>query len=317
MFDKLWLESTINTLYNNGLKNDMLNLLYIENKKANIALKFNNRITRRTQIEKIVMQGTIFSSFMCASEMDNINTLCNNNQSLKYYYQGDPNIDIGFLNFVDDQLGISECYSSAAKNAAICSFAETRKQQLCNVKSSSLHIGNSKNCKKPCPQLKVHDESLIRKDASKYLGVLFNDKGNMKNTIEQRRNKGWGLIPMILSYIESIQSNQVRIQVGLQLRDSILVSTLLHSLESISNISESNIERLEQVDDALLREILGSHTKGPKVFPYLELGVLRLRYILMYHRILYLHHIILLDDCETLKKNLRETKVIKFQRRFH
>ena len=37
-FDKLWLQSCINSLYEAGITNDYLNLLYIENKNAQIAV---------------------------------------------------------------------------------------------------------------------------------------------------------------------------------------------------------------------------------------------------------------------------------------
>ena len=40
-FDKLWLEATINALYEAGLKSDVLNLLYNKNKNADIAIKVN------------------------------------------------------------------------------------------------------------------------------------------------------------------------------------------------------------------------------------------------------------------------------------
>ena len=41
-FDKLWLEATINALYEAGLQHDILNLLYLENEKANLTVKINN-----------------------------------------------------------------------------------------------------------------------------------------------------------------------------------------------------------------------------------------------------------------------------------
>ena len=37
-FDKLWLEATTNALYEAGLNNELLNLLYIENQSADIAI---------------------------------------------------------------------------------------------------------------------------------------------------------------------------------------------------------------------------------------------------------------------------------------
>ena len=51
-FDILWLQSSINSLYENGLTNDMLNLLYIENKNVQIAVKVNDNITKRIDVKK-------------------------------------------------------------------------------------------------------------------------------------------------------------------------------------------------------------------------------------------------------------------------
>ena len=51
VFDKLWLENCINALFENVLKNDMLNLLYLENRNAQIAVKYNNQVSRRINVK--------------------------------------------------------------------------------------------------------------------------------------------------------------------------------------------------------------------------------------------------------------------------
>jgi hypothetical protein len=58
-FDKLWLEASINALYENGLRTDKLNLLYIENKHANVAVKVNNKVSTRFPVKNVVMQGSV------------------------------------------------------------------------------------------------------------------------------------------------------------------------------------------------------------------------------------------------------------------
>ena len=61
-FDKLWLQACINSLYEAGLTNDQLNLLYIENRNAQIAVKINNRLSGRINVKDVVMQGSIWGS---------------------------------------------------------------------------------------------------------------------------------------------------------------------------------------------------------------------------------------------------------------
>ena len=85
-FDKLWLQACVNSLYEAGINNDLLNLLYIENKNAQIAVKINNKLSTIISVKDVVMQGSVWVSL----------------------YRGDTNIPIGVLGMVDDILAVSE-----------------------------------------------------------------------------------------------------------------------------------------------------------------------------------------------------------------
>ena len=90
--------------------------------------------------------------------------------TLMYKYRGDPNIGIGVLGMIDDNLGISECgNNSTAKNAVINSFVETQRLEMHMEKSMVLHVRNVRKCDQPCPSLKVHKETMQKADSFKYL----------------------------------------------------------------------------------------------------------------------------------------------------
>ena len=78
-FDKLWLEASINALYEAGLQHDLLNLLYIENENADIAVKVNNVLTDRFIVNKVVMQGSVWGGLKCTSSMDKLNKIMKKN----------------------------------------------------------------------------------------------------------------------------------------------------------------------------------------------------------------------------------------------
>ena len=59
-FDALWMEECINDLYEAGLDNDKLNLLYIENQNAQVAVKTTKGVSKRIDIRNIVMQGSVW-----------------------------------------------------------------------------------------------------------------------------------------------------------------------------------------------------------------------------------------------------------------
>jgi hypothetical protein len=58
-FDALWLDECINDMLEAGLQNDKLNLLYLLNKNAQLAVKTPSGTTERFTLEKIMLQGTV------------------------------------------------------------------------------------------------------------------------------------------------------------------------------------------------------------------------------------------------------------------
>ena len=79
--------------------------------------------------------------------------------------------------------------------------------------------------------------------STKYLGNILTSKGGVRETIEDRRNKGWGKVSQILGVLGEVDFGQHRIVVGLLLRKAILTSGLLYSAEAWSDVSEADIKR--------------------------------------------------------------------------
>ena len=220
-----------------------------------------------------------------------------------YRYRGDPNIGIGVLGMIDDNVGISECGTdSVVKNAIINSFVETQRLEMHKDKSMVTHIGSANKCDQPCPNLQVHTNKMPEATNIKYLGNIITSKGGHRATIEDRMNKGWGKVASIMGILGEVEMGAHRMKVGLLLRKAILTSSLLFSAEAWSAVTDAELHRLEQVDSSLLKSLAKGHSKTPVVFHHLETGTLKLRHILMKHRLLYHHHIITREDTETIKK---------------
>ena len=104
-FDKPWLQAAINLLHEAGLSNDLLHILYWENKEANIADKVNGKLSKRIEVQKVVMQGSVWGGLKCT--MDKLNKLLLQEEQTCNYYMGGKNILIGVLSMVDDTLSIA------------------------------------------------------------------------------------------------------------------------------------------------------------------------------------------------------------------
>ena len=141
-FDKLWLQSSINSLYDAGLQNDMLNILYIENKNIQIAVKVNDKLSERINVKNVELQGSVWAPLKCTSTMDTLNKIVMGDKTLQYNYKGDNSIPIGVRGMVDDTLGVANCGNDSIKlNAVINSFIETQRLELSEEKSVIVHIG--------------------------------------------------------------------------------------------------------------------------------------------------------------------------------
>ena len=129
--DSLWLKECLIDLYEDGLTNNNLNLLYEGNIECFLALKTHNGHTQRIEINEIVMHGSVWGP------------LC-------YSYSL---ISIPPLGMVDDELTISECGSAATlTNAIMNNFTESN---FGIKKCNKIHVGNKKLV---CEEIKVHDE---------------------------------------------------------------------------------------------------------------------------------------------------------------
>jgi hypothetical protein len=307
-FDKLWLQATTNALYEAGVKSDLLNLLYIKNKNAKIAVKVNGQLTKRINVKNVEIQGSVWGSMKCTTLMDQLNKTILTQDNLTYKYKGDDNIQIGVLGMIDDTLSISKCGTpSIQKNSIINSFIETNRLTLSQDKSVALHIGKKTKCKQPCPILKVHNSNMKDASSVKYLGDIISIQGNYKDNIENRRNKGWGKLAEIAGFVSEMPW-QHRIEFGLKMRESKLCNGILFSTEAWSSISERDMDRLEQLDLALLKQLVDGHSRCSKVFYYLEFGVISLRHLIMSRRLMYHHHILTRENHETIKKIFMKQK---------
>ena len=265
----MWLQNTTNDLFEAGLKNDKLNLLYLENRNTKVAIKVNDKITRTINMKDIEMQGSVWSSLKCVVSMDKVNKVMLADDSLSYKYRGDPNIQLGVLGMVDDTLAIGHCgIQSVKKNAIMNSFIEEQRLTLSKSKSVVLHIGRKSKCLATCPTLSVHDTEMKTADTVRYLGDVISASGARRPCVEDRRNTGWARVSEITATLTAMPSKR-KIQVGMKLREAKLLNGILYSTEAWNNTSNKEYERLEQVDMAALRALIGGgHSKCPKPFYY-------------------------------------------------
>ena len=142
----------------------------------------------------------------------------------------------------------------------------------------------------------------------KYLGDRINRDAKLDATIEDRVNKGYGIISEINAILEEIPLGKYRVEIGLKLRQAMLINGILFNSEAWHGVRKEDMKKLEKIDEILLRSLMGSHQKTPLEFLYLETGTLPISFIIMIRRITYLQTLLTRNDEELTKRILMEQR---------
>ena len=320
-FDSMWLEESINDLWEAGIDDDNLALIYKMNEEVNVKVKTPFGFTKEENVQRIIMQGETFGPLSCSVQVDSFGKECLAKNKHLYLYKGE--VGVPPLAMVDDLVCISECgIKSVLMNAFINAKTNAKKLQFGVSKCHKMHIGQKRSF---CPSLKIdnwdvklvenletgrkspHDELIgdqiiEESESEKYLGDYITNLGRNDKNIEARRAKGIGIVKQIMAKLDSIVLGPFYFEVALILRGSNLLNGILTNSEAWYGLSKQEVEHLERVDEMLLRKILEVGVSCPKEMLYLELGVTPIRFVIMTRRLMFLHYILNQDKKSLIYK---------------
>ena len=133
----MWMEECVNDLWEAGIQDDHLALIYEINKKVNVSVKTPFGLTERKQIERVIMQGEVFGPLCCSVQVDTFGKECI--QKNKFLYQYKETVGIPPLSMVDDLLLISTC---GLNSVLINGFINCKT----NVKKLQFGVKNATKC---------------------------------------------------------------------------------------------------------------------------------------------------------------------------
>ena len=149
------------------------------------------------------------------------------------------------------------------------------------------------------------ESQMKNSDKEKYLGDFIEKSGKSKSTLEDRAGKGWGILSEIKAILNEVPLGKYKVEIGLQLRQAMLVNGLLFNSEAWHSVSPDDLTPLEKIDEALLRFLLDSHAKAPLESLYLETGSIPIRYIVASRRMNFLQTIVKRDEEELTRRVLK------------
>ena len=197
-FDKMSYKETANDLFNAGVRNDHFVLMANSNKKCKVAIRTPwGSLTDRVELTEIEMQGTVPAPLKCSIQIDTLGKECVELGEGLYSYKECVNIPP--LAMIDDILAVSECSVESVKlNAYIQSKIAHKNLQLGPDKCFKMHVGQKSDC---CPNLMIDNAEMLSSSKEKYLGDVLTTDCKIDQNIEERYNKGIGIVNQILKEI--------------------------------------------------------------------------------------------------------------------
>ena len=325
MFDSMSLKESMNDLYDVGVQDDSLALLYEANKDIKMSIKTpSGELTEEQTIDSVVLQGDTWGPALASNQVDTIGKECLEENKHLFMYKNI--VPVGPLGMVDDLLGISEAGHKAKElNTYINLKTADKKLQFgldkCKVMLVGKKIENFQKNKLfvDCWDLKYdEEENLIENfegkkemkmcDFEPYLGFVISSNGtNMKN-IEKRKNISIGTIKQIMRILKGL--GKFTFECAFIYMNSILRGSTLYACETYYNLSEKETRAIEKIDEDFMRKVFETQKSCPLYLLYLEGGQIPARFIIQKQKLNFLHHIL------QQRKNSLLYKFFKAQEKF-
>ena len=189
-----------NNLYEYGIKDDRLALLYEGMRENDVAVNSPVGQTDRMMVPDIVGQGGALGPACCSVTIDDIGKEAVDRGKHQYVYKG--NVSVPMLSMVDDLLAINKCgVESVEANAFINAKFESKTLTLNASKCHKIHIGPGQSS---CPQLHAHNDEMELVVKDKYLGDIIKSDGKHDSTIQARVSSGLGQISALMTVLKEV-----------------------------------------------------------------------------------------------------------------
>ena len=195
--------------------------------------------TGNTEIEEIVKQGTTYGPVICCATTARVNDI---GEKICCKYGG---TEIGMPVFIDDMsAGDAEEIREGIRN---CRKMKTLKKFEHVLRKTKIMIVRKGKGKVEKIQERVQQGTVLETDKYKYLQMVINSKGNLKEHIQEMWQKSNKTLLEIQSQVETKE-----IRVRLKLFELCLMPSMLHGLAAWGRIMTREIEEKERMQNKAL-----------------------------------------------------------------
>ena len=196
------------------------------------------------------------------------------------------------LIFVDDILGFGSARVMAAVVENLKGLEIDKKFSFGIDKTHILKMILSRKDNLQELDLSVRQGKIMESEKEKYLGNLFNNKGNNSNKIKNSTERVIPVMDIINNNTTTYHVGHLATQIRLYLVRNLGIPSVYHAAETWTNLTKVDVKDIEKIHKQMLTKMLGVETSTPYIGILSELGEWPIRQILDYKRLMLLHNLI-------------------------
>ena len=309
-FDSLWLQDSIVSLWNLGIRNKILYNIYELNKKVCIKVKTPIGSTERCEKENLVKQGTVLGPICFSANIAEVDE-----EEIEEGGVSVGNAVMKTLTHVDDILNMNKSIRDViSSHDAVEWFTKKKRLELSETKCYIIPVNVKPTS--PVPVLLVNGEEIKEKEKVTYLGDVINKRGNNTDLVEDRVKRGKEVIIRAMSICDKSMGSY-SVEILMVLYRSLFLSVVLFNCQAWSKITTNNIHKLRTVQLKYLKSSMHTPTSTTDVICYRELGVLPIEYEIDIRRLTFLHHIITLDEHDPVRVVYQQQSRFEYEENWH
>ena len=310
-FDREMLKDGMDSLYNCGVNGKLYRLIYEMNRSTVLTINTGCGTTQPRRIGANITQGSIGGALISSVNLD---------MTVNQHF-GESQHEISYVDlrlqptiFQDDISRLSSNRVAAqAGNEFIKSCMEVKLLDLNVDKSCYIIIGNESytadlRCELKKYPLELCGNQMKEKLNDKYLGDILSFRGlasSAHETIMDRYGRVYASIVETRAIVQDCRSQVVGgITAGLDIWETAHIPSLLNNCENWIQISDDSIEKLEDLQNTLYRMLLSVPRSTPVASLAWDLGGVKMKYRIIMKKLLFLHHLVGLDDQSLAKQVL-------------
>ncbi len=293
-YDKAWLDAILYVLNKNGVEGK--NFQMVREMNSNLTAKIQTKfgLTREIKIKDSIRQGGVLSVIEYATLIDEIS------KELHQRNLGMPiskEEKLGCLLWMDDVALIHEdretlkqmmeCTNDVAKRYHI---------EFGAAKCKIIRIGNG-----PKADISLNNTQLEETNKYKYLGEIINNKGSLKDHLEELRGKTHAAVQKILIETGDKEFKGIKMRAIWELIETSIIPIITYASEGWK-MTQENIKQIQTIFNNALKEILRLPQGTPTLIMLAETGFLPMDLIIKEKKINQHERIQKKDETKLIRK---------------